>query len=107
MPRGTRGVRLTLEIPARQALLSQFELWHFVLNQSHLPSGRPEPDGNEMDSIVARISEANLKRSWQNIFDLQFGDEEWFGPHSTRSIQACLPSLRLKDIRNVDFFVAR
>ena len=38
LPSGTPGVRLELEISEDRILLSDFELWHYVLNYWYLPS---------------------------------------------------------------------
>lgn len=37
MPAGTQGVRLEVEIPDAQVLLSDFDLWHYPLNYWYLP----------------------------------------------------------------------
>jgi hypothetical protein len=46
-----RAVRLELEYPDERALLSDFSLWHHVLNYWYLPSS--EADGDRFESALA------------------------------------------------------
>ena len=47
LPRGTRGVRLGLELAEARLLRSDFELWHYVLNGGTCPV-RPQMNARSM-----------------------------------------------------------
>ena len=95
LPRGVRGVRLELEIDADRLLCSDFDLWHFVLNDLPLPrpgdtrTPRTEPVPNR------RAREA----SWLRIFDL--------APTSSIRIQGVFAELRRTDVIATQSFIAR
>ena len=40
LPKGERGVRLELQVADDRVLLSDFDLWHYVLNYWYLPETR-------------------------------------------------------------------
>lgn len=47
--RGEKGVRLTINCPAERVLLSDFSLWHYVLNYWYLPSSEAVGDAFESE----------------------------------------------------------
>ena len=103
LPRGTRGVRIEFTAPADKVLLSDFEMWHAVLNDWYLE--RDEQESQQHDK--RRPSRKQIEKSWQRIFDLEFGSEEyWFAP-AERQIQACIPSLSKSQIKEIRPFTAR
>jgi len=53
------------------------------------------------------LKQEDIRNSWQRIFDMNFGDYRHWGTKETRQIQACLPYIRMRDVQEVDFFVAR
>lgn len=107
LPRGTRGVRIELEVTASQMLLSQFEMWVWILGGRFVPKNAREWEEKERLRRAGRLTQESVRQSWERIFDLRFGDEGFWGPFEHRGIQACLPTLRLSDIRRIDRFVAR
>lgn len=116
LPRGTRGVRLELELKPAEVLLSDFDAWHFVLNRGYLAYSEEE------DEVWYRRFEAavpdrwawplpeswhsDLLTSWERIFDLEAlaASDYWDGEHY---IQATFETLRLADVRKRTPFVAR
>jgi len=90
LPPRTPGVRIELQLDATEVLLSDFELWHFVLNGWPIP-----PRGT--------IHSAN----WSRIFDLQFRHRDVALPFHMKRIQAVFWSAPLSSIRSVTPFVAR
>jgi hypothetical protein len=54
-----------------------------------------------------RITAAGKQKSWLNIFNLEFGNREIWGPPEKRTIQATLPLLRLDWVQNHTHFIAR
>ena len=100
LSKGQRGVRIEFEQSDKGVLLSDFELWHYVLNYWYLP--RTVADG---EAFEAELSEHNLsffemkplpvsayhqriEDSWDRIFDLDWVDEEITHPFGKKSIQA-------------------
>jgi hypothetical protein len=118
LPRGTRGGRIEFQ-PDEPVLLSDFDLWHFVLNYWYLPTS--EEDGERFEADLARrglsfyqtkpLPDALLHRaileSWERIFDLDWTAEGIAGPRARKSIQATVWQVRLTSVRTVTEFVAR
>ena len=95
--KGEHIVRLTIEVPDTDVVLSDFDLYHYPLNYWYLPS-------NEEDEILAEKEypeigfNQNIKRellkepqkypefcekmlnSWNRIFDFSLTDESLFYP---------------------------
>jgi hypothetical protein len=90
LPRGTHGTRLELMLPASRVLLSDFELWHYVLNDWRIPvSGRARG------------------KNWDKVFDLDYHHPDVAAGRSKKAIQAVFWSASVSEVRAVDFFVAR
>jgi len=124
LPKGVRGVRVECRVENNQVLLSDFELWHYVLNYWYLP--KSEKDGESFDKKLAcaglsvydcshhkRLPDVTLHRevekSWERIFDLSWSDP---GNHivpseKDRWIQATAWELLLDDVVESTEFVAR
>ena len=119
LPKGQRGVRIEFEQSDKGVLLSDFDLWHYVLNYWYLP--RTVADG---EAFEAELSEHNLsffdtkplpvrayhqriEDSWDRIFDLDWAEEEISNSFSRKSIQATFWKLNFDQIRDVQFFTAR
>jgi small-conductance mechanosensitive channel len=116
LEKGTRGVRLEIDIPDEQVVLSEFGKWHYVLNYWYLAETdqdweafnkeinkrglnyfrqKPLPDPYYHQKIVD---------SWQRIFDIEPKNED---ERRDLSIQATFWELKLEQVRKVDFFIAR
>ncbi|HAS55200.1 MAG: hypothetical protein A2X56_05500 [Nitrospirae bacterium GWC2_57_13] len=119
LPAGSRGVRIEFEIDDGRVLLSDFDLWHYVLNYWYLPVS--EADG---DAFLRELQERGLsfytakpvpdpgyhgkiERSWERIFDLQWTEEALVHPRERKSIQACIWELRWEQVKRADQFIAR
>lgn len=116
LPRGTPGVRLELELAEDRVLLSDFQKWHCVLNDTFVPV-----DLAEVEAFEARLMEAGVSatgpypepfrtevtRSWQRIFDIDAPASDAWEPPAERQIQAVFWELRAADVRAVQPFVAR
>lgn len=99
---GHRGVRLEIEIDEKQVLLSDFETWHMVLNNSYLAISEEDYDRFEDESKVNSDTTDRIEKSWERIFDLdQIVDENWISPKEKKTIQATFWKLELNQIKNV------
>ena len=119
LPKGQRGVRIEFEQSDKGVLLSDFDLWHYVLNYWYLP--RTVADGEafeaelsehnlsffEMKPLPVRAYHQRIEDSWDRIFDLDWAEEEISDPFSKKSIQATFWKLHFDQIRDVQFFTAR
>ena len=123
LPKGQRGVRIEFEQSDKGVLLSDFVLWHYVLNYSYLP--RTIADDEAFDAeFDAELSKHNLsffetkhlpvrayhqriEKSWEHIFDLDWFAEDITHPVDKKSIQATFWQLHFDQIRDVQFFTAR
>jgi hypothetical protein len=102
LPRGVHGARIELEIEAERLLLSDFELWHYVLNGWYLPRSTSDERRHE-HTVDRRLIEA----SWRRIFDLHWLHPRFTLPGREKSVQGVTWELRPEDVRKVDYFVAR
>jgi hypothetical protein len=123
LEKGDRGVRLECNLPQDRILLSDFELWHFVLNYGYLPEN--DEDDSRFENIlkkkqmsVVRFGHKNpmplkyhkmLEKSWERIFDLDWiaRNPNFYPNDEHQSIQATLWELNLTDVIRATDFIAR
>lgn len=107
--RGEQMVCIELEIPDSQVLLSDYHLWHFVLNDMWIDDSQSEMEWEELHKWYGRQPEEvqlQLKReSWERIFDLNPMRTEW--REVGRDVQAVFLELKKEMIRKIDYFVAK
>ena len=107
--RGTEMVCLTIEIPKESVLLSDFDAWHFVLNQWYFPRVKTEEEWDEkqtwFESLTKKQRDQVMKESWNQIFDITPCNEEW--DVMGRYVQATFWELKKEQIKKVQFFKAK
>lgn len=92
------SVLLELRIPIEEILLSDFDLWHFVLNYSFASFTEAEDDAFDARLRSAGITAATqqpypepfhgeMERSWCNIFDLGVESDYATHPFPEKGIQ--------------------
>ena len=88
LPKGVGGVRVECRVGDDRVLLSDFELWHYVLNYWYLP---------------------RTEKSWERILDLSWTDpgNKIVDPAKDRSIQGTMWELLLDDVVESREFTAR
>lgn len=120
---GEHGVRLEVELGDSEVLLSDFDLWHYVLNYWYLPESVSDAEVFERELAGSRIRSRygwknpisvrkwrlRIEKSWERIFDLDFADKrrEIAEPRQKKSIQATFWELPFSTIRSVTEFRAR
>ena len=118
LARGTRGVRIEFETND-PVLLSDFELWHYVLNYWYLP--KSAADGEQFQARLTRrqlsfyetkplpdpVLHRAIVKSWERIFDLDLTEKDITQPKARKSIQATLWQVKWSWVRAVSEFVAR
>ena len=119
LPKGTYAVRLTCELDDSRVLLSDFDGWHYVLNNWYLPQS--EQDAMLFDQVVDSDTKfiatpmqsypcyvrSQVIRSWERIFDLDWIDSYVTQPKEQKAIQATFWELHDEDVLAVKEFVAR
>lgn len=96
-------VCIELEISEKKVLLSDFEAWHFVLNDWYYSPATSEEEWNQRDEWFERLSEKEQRRvklkSWNRIFDITPRKGEW--TKNGDIVQACFWSLNRNQVRKV------
>jgi hypothetical protein len=119
--KGESGVRIEFKVSDRLVLLSDFDLWHYVLNYWYLPESLKDADNFETELSRRGLSFYRTKplrnaafhkkivESWVRIFDLDWADKERSiaRPRARKSIQASLWELGRGQVSDVRFFKAR
>lgn len=115
LPKGRKGYRVECLLPDEQVLLSDFTLWHQVLNNCYLPVN--ETDHDEFDQEFGALPEyagdhltqrqCVIEESWQRIFDLDWYSDYICAPRDQKAIQACFWRLELSQVRRSHLFVSR
>lgn len=112
LPNKEKNVRLTLEMNRKDVLLSDLILWENVafhqipvIGDSDFLRNIPYEDLPYLgysDSPFLELSEKHqniIKSTWPNIFNLNIGDS-WH----TKRIQATFWTLKLSDVKKVEYF---
>jgi hypothetical protein len=119
LPRAMRGARIEFVAEPEEVLLSDFELWHYVLNCCYLPCSYQDEKcfEKELRETGGRLQrdafygDVNLQRkmsdSWERIFHLNWHHRGYAAPLAHKSVQACLWSIKLEQVRRVSVFRAR
>ena len=115
--KGDKMVQIEFEISPNQVLLSDFDAWHVVLNRQYFGDTDEDEDifynkCQEIDIWHGTDDRANemlleMKKSWENVFDLDKCIQRDFTTKDSQSIQATFWELKAEWIRKVDFFTAR
>lgn len=94
--KGTPIVLLTIDVPDQYVLLSDFDYWHCVLNDTDIIFPHDE-------TVV--YSEEKKRESWENIFDINcaFDGEV----HQQLTTQATLWEIKAEWVRKIEHFISR
>lgn len=96
--RGTNCVCMELELEEDSVLLSNFDLWHCVLNDMPVFAEDEWDDSYAAYKKLSSEKQAEIKnKSWEKIFT-DFSDSP---------VQATFWTLRLEDVRHIRKFTAR
>ncbi|WP_242254100.1 DUF3841 domain-containing protein [Bacillus cereus group sp. BfR-BA-01379] len=105
LPKGQKGVILTLDIPDEDILWSCFHTWHAILNNSPITKTEEEWDHFETEGFP----KDKMIATWTRIFDfdwLQSLDKDWieFDPDW---VQGVTPRIEMKHIMKAKRFIAK
>lgn len=97
---------IEVDVPSKDALLSDEVAWHFVLNDAFIPDAANE---EEFDSACERFDalppdeqKFAKEASWEKIFDIYPVNDGW--NEMGRYVQATFWELRLEEVKDVRFF---
>lgn len=105
LPRGTKGVILTLEIPEEDILWSDFLSWHLILNKGPITENEEEYNQLEADE-----DQQAREATWPRVFDFDFlrkADKNWSGTFDEEWIQGVTPLIRMDQVKKVTRFIAK
>lgn len=92
---GQKGIRIEFETSRDKVLLSDFDSWHYVLNNQYLALDEK-----------GEINNNNINESWNRIFDLELlNKSELTGP--VENIQGVVEEILLDDVIRIQEFTAR
>lgn len=104
LPKGTKGVILTLEIPDDQLLWSDFETWHSVL------SSYPVTDSeDEWEEFLKDEENFPVEDTWERIFDFELlrSIDDYWGKLDEEWIQGVTPRITMDMVKKVTRFIAK
>lgn len=119
LPKNVKGVRIEFSCDKNAGLLSDFTLWHYVLNYWYLPESMA--DDEKFDAEIKKQGTTyfeakphptpkihqKIVRSWNKIFDLDWDETDISVPKYQKSIQATIWQLRMEQVRSCKHFKAR
>lgn len=105
LSKGIKGVILTLEIPEDKILWSDFDHWHFVLNNGPITESE-----DEWERYLEDEESYPTEDSWEKIFDfnlLRSLDNDWNGKFNEDWIQGVTPKITMSMVKKVTRFIAK
>lgn len=106
----TPQVCLDIEVPDKEVLLSNEDMWHMVLNDGYYGDACSDEDYEAeekwLDSLTTQEQIAVKRQSWKKIFDVFPARESEWDCHG-KYIQATFWSLRLDQVKGVRHFAVK
>lgn len=107
--KGKEYILIEIEVPDNQVVLTDYDAWHYVLNDWYLGASTCEEEYDKesewLDSLDHNTIEIEKKKSWQRIFDISPFQNNWVS--RGQFIQATFWELKKEYIINARKFTAR
>lgn len=104
---GARAVEIEFLASEKEVLLSDYELWHFVMNGSRLPlSLREVSDGLGSAKRPGNRDEP-VEQNWPKIFEIDWFVDGITVPRHRKSIQACLWQVEARQVIEVTHLISK
>ena len=104
---GEKMVCLEIEVPDEQVLLSDFDLWHYVLNSWII--SETEEESKRLEALYDSLStEKQLEmknENWKRIFDVEPFENDWIS--RGKRVQTVFWVLERDMIKKVRYFTSR
>lgn len=103
-------VMLELEVDENRVCLTDYDLWHYVLNYWYIESEEISENFSQKFNFYKQKPLKNkkarntLEKSWEKIFDLEESKKFMEIDKSQQVIQATLFELFLEDVKKVHYF---
>jgi len=119
LPKHEKGVRIEFYCHECAALLSDFELWHYVLNYWYLPESIADGERFEAElenkglfffkekPLPEQKYHQDIVGSWNKIFDLDWNEPDLASPRNQKSIQGTIWQLNIDQVRSYKHFNSR
>jgi hypothetical protein len=119
IPSRETGVLIEFHAEESKVLLSDFELWHYVLNYWYLPYSIE--DEARFDAVLTSLAantpsevptsnqtfHADIRKSWDKIFDIHWSCPDIATEFTQKQIQATLWQLNRNQVKNSTIFKGR
>ena len=105
---GDDQIRITANVPLSRCLLSDFDLWHIILNNGYFAPTVKEMEDWSNDKL--ELTKPMLHKSWNEIFELGIDNtqkerNEYLGISSKgREIQICVDKIYVDEIENIKIY---
>ncbi|MBU5255781.1 DUF3841 domain-containing protein [Tissierella praeacuta] len=107
---GEQMACIELEIPDNNVLLSNFDLWYYVLNNWYIGDSINEEELDAewewLDELSSQEKQDVIEKSWDKIFSIKKPLNNGFNS-SGKYIQGTSWKLKLNEVRKVQIFNAR
>lgn len=107
---GKQMVCIELEISDNKVLLSDFDLWHYVLNNWYLGDSTNEEELDDewewLDTLPKQERQNIIEKSWDKIFNIKKPLNGRFNS-SGEYIQGTFWELRFNEVKKAQIFEAR
>lgn len=101
---GEKYACIEIEIPDNQVLLSDFDVWHIVLNNGLISETEEEDKRQERyyETLIPEEQKAYQEKNWERVFDITPLNNHWI--RRGEDVQATFWEIRKDYIRSVRFF---
>lgn len=107
--KGEKYACIELEVPDKEVLLSDFDNWHYVLNNWWMDDSQNEEEWDKShawyDNLDKETQNKIMIESWQKIFDIKTAKNSWTS--KGQFVQAVFWELRKEMVLNIRYFTAR
>ncbi|MEJ2375536.1 MAG: DUF3841 domain-containing protein [Pseudolabrys sp.] len=110
-----RYVLLECELPDESVVLSDFDAWHIILNDSYLGVSDEEEEAyratraqyeTQPSEELAEQLRHSFYKSWERVIDLEALTEPDWHAMEKKSIQACFWKLDLDQVKSIKLFTS-
>ena len=107
--RGTKLVCIEIEVSDNEVVLSDFDAWHYVLNNSYFDDSKNEEEWEQLhkwfDGLSPEQQEKEKIKSWHKIFDITKYKNDWAS--NGYFVQATCWELKKEYVKKLQYFTAK